>query len=254
MRNKLPNDNYDGRPLPNIVTFPYSRHSSYPELCSFVKLFRPRDIWPCTVDLPLWLRKGLSHCEPVVKHWLTLLGITIERLFSACCSGDNFRHDNLVRGRFGDRGNKEADDTGSQATLPSVISFDNLSQTSVNGPVPTIPSSSLTPVGGDCQVSSVLDPGPGLDALDGNQMSQHQDAEMHEPIDETASLGEFDPTSLQDSQDSACSESALETRLHAFQAMLQTANGGFGGEIGLLSTTDNHSKEEAEFTRTELLL
>jgi hypothetical protein len=158
-----------------------------------------------------------------------------------------------VRERFGDRGNKDLDDIGSQATLPSVISVDNLSQASANGLIPAGPSSSLTPAGGDCQPSAVLDPKLGLDMVDNNEISQHQDSEMYEHIDEAASIREFDPTSLRDSEDSACSELALETRLQAFQSMLEVANGGLGGEIGLLSTTDNHSKPEAELTCTELL-
>ena len=44
--------------LPEIITFPYSRHSSYPELCDLVKVFKPKDIYPCTVDEDYW-HKGL---------------------------------------------------------------------------------------------------------------------------------------------------------------------------------------------------
>lgn len=44
--------------LPNIITFPYSRHASYAELCNLVDAFKPRDVWPCTVDLPRWLSEG----------------------------------------------------------------------------------------------------------------------------------------------------------------------------------------------------
>jgi hypothetical protein len=46
--------------LPNTITFPYSRHSSYPELCNLVQAFKPRDVWPCTVDVPRWLFEGLT--------------------------------------------------------------------------------------------------------------------------------------------------------------------------------------------------
>jgi hypothetical protein len=35
-------------------TFPYSRHSSYTELCHLVEAFKPKDIWPCTVDKANW--------------------------------------------------------------------------------------------------------------------------------------------------------------------------------------------------------
>ena len=57
---KVPTVNSDQQSLPNDITFPYSRHSSYSELCNFVKAFKPKDVWPCTVDLASWLREGLS--------------------------------------------------------------------------------------------------------------------------------------------------------------------------------------------------
>lgn len=40
--------------LPRVITFPYSRHSSYDELCDLVKAFSPRDVYPCTVDEQYW--------------------------------------------------------------------------------------------------------------------------------------------------------------------------------------------------------
>lgn len=49
----------EGQVQPDVITFPYSRHSSYPELCDLVDVFKPRDVWPCTVDVPRWLREGL---------------------------------------------------------------------------------------------------------------------------------------------------------------------------------------------------
>jgi hypothetical protein len=40
--------------LPKVITFPYSRHSSYAELCHLVKVFNPKDVYPCTVDETNW--------------------------------------------------------------------------------------------------------------------------------------------------------------------------------------------------------
>ena len=40
--------------LPRVVTFPYSRHSSYDELCDLVRVFRPKDVYACTVDADAW--------------------------------------------------------------------------------------------------------------------------------------------------------------------------------------------------------
>ena len=44
--------------LSNRIRFPYSRHSSYGELCQLVSKFKPKDVWPCTVDTIRWIRQG----------------------------------------------------------------------------------------------------------------------------------------------------------------------------------------------------
>ncbi|KAK2029795.1 artemis protein [Colletotrichum zoysiae] len=75
--------------LPRVITFPYSRHSSYRELCDLVRVFRPKDVWPCTVDIPEWLGGN----------------VTIKSLFGSYCSRDIFTHDlemeEIARGRAG---------------------------------------------------------------------------------------------------------------------------------------------------------
>ncbi|KAF2170147.1 hypothetical protein M409DRAFT_64497 [Zasmidium cellare ATCC 36951] len=43
--------------LPSRITFPYSRHSSYSELCMLIEAFKPKDIYPCTVDHKGWNSK-----------------------------------------------------------------------------------------------------------------------------------------------------------------------------------------------------
>ncbi|KAI9744485.1 MAG: hypothetical protein M1818_002014 [Claussenomyces sp. TS43310] len=65
--------------LPKVITFPYSRHSSYEELCKLLGLFRPRDIYPCTVDEGRWHERS------------------VEALFGEYCSGRSFRHDLEMR-------------------------------------------------------------------------------------------------------------------------------------------------------------
>lgn len=47
--------------LPNRIKFPYSRHSSYRELCHFLDVLKPKDIWPCTVDPVRWIKQGESQ-------------------------------------------------------------------------------------------------------------------------------------------------------------------------------------------------
>ena len=92
-QHKLEVDPIDGRPtqrhlvstmlprqLPNKSnsqqTFPYSRHSSYQELCHFISIFRPNDVYPCVVDESSWTRDK-----------------SIKTLFGQYCAGDQFSHD-----------------------------------------------------------------------------------------------------------------------------------------------------------------
>ncbi|KAM0403921.1 hypothetical protein ACHAQC_001539 [Fusarium culmorum] len=67
--------------LPKTIYFPYSRHSSLLELRHFVEAFRPRDIWPCTVNTAEWLRNGT----------------TIGSLFGQFCSSKEFEHDRVMQ-------------------------------------------------------------------------------------------------------------------------------------------------------------
>ncbi|KAJ4138063.1 hypothetical protein NW768_001879 [Fusarium equiseti] len=71
---------YEGA-LPKTIYFPYSRHSSLPELRHFVDIFRPKDVWPCTFSLAEWLKKG----------------ITIRSLFGQLCSSKDFEHDKVMQ-------------------------------------------------------------------------------------------------------------------------------------------------------------
>ncbi|KAF2751399.1 hypothetical protein M011DRAFT_395301 [Sporormia fimetaria CBS 119925] len=58
------------------IRFPYSRHSSYSELCAIVAALRPKDVYPCTVDEDNW--------EPCMG---------MRSLFGEHCSASIFRHD-----------------------------------------------------------------------------------------------------------------------------------------------------------------
>lgn len=62
--------------LREVQQFPYSRHSSYDELCHLVDVFRPIDIHPCTVEEATWMRD-----------------FSMESLFGHLCSGTVFVHD-----------------------------------------------------------------------------------------------------------------------------------------------------------------
>ena len=196
-----------------------------------------------------------------------MLGTTINHLFGEYCSGDQFRHDNLIKHRFGGYGTNEVNNIDSQVTVASASSVTHLSQASASGFAPAHPSQSLMPADESCQLQLAPDieldleevdgwdtrrPPPfeicePIDEMDGWDTRTPRPFEICEPVDEAAERTGMDPTTLWDSQDSAMSELAVETRFHAFRSMLENAQGEAGGEIGLLSTTDNHSKLEHEF-------
>ncbi|KAL8811764.1 MAG: hypothetical protein Q9200_001530 [Gallowayella weberi] len=58
------------------VRFPYSRHSSYTEMCHLLSIFRPKDVYPCVTDEKSWTPE-----------------ISIETLFGHLCTGNRFSHD-----------------------------------------------------------------------------------------------------------------------------------------------------------------
>ncbi|KAK7517049.1 putative DNA repair protein [Phyllosticta citriasiana] len=67
---------HQSEPLPRVITFPYARHASYLELCDLIKAFRPKDLYPCTVDAATWTPQ-----------------VSMRQLFGHLCSADVFAHD-----------------------------------------------------------------------------------------------------------------------------------------------------------------
>ncbi|KAI4604653.1 hypothetical protein J4E80_010976 [Alternaria sp. BMP 0032] len=72
-------DSKSGPPLNRTIRFPYSRHSSYSELCGLVRAFSPKDIVPCTVDETRWTPD-----------------LSMRNLFGSLCSGELFSHDAVM--------------------------------------------------------------------------------------------------------------------------------------------------------------
>ncbi|KAL8672524.1 MAG: hypothetical protein Q9168_003027 [Polycauliona sp. 1 TL-2023] len=66
--------------ITKTIKFPYSRHSSYTELCHLLSVFRPKDVYPCVTDEENWAPD-----------------ISIETLFGHLCSGTEFSHDQEMR-------------------------------------------------------------------------------------------------------------------------------------------------------------
>lgn len=73
----------NGGILPNEITFPFSRHSSYSELRGLVSAFKPRDIYPCVVNEATWDEEK-----------------SVKTLFGDLCAGNEFAHDNDMRRRL----------------------------------------------------------------------------------------------------------------------------------------------------------
>ncbi|KAF2205330.1 hypothetical protein GQ43DRAFT_468290 [Delitschia confertaspora ATCC 74209] len=85
---------------PRVIKFPYSRHSSYSELCTLIGALQPRDVFPCTVDEEKW--------TPT---------LSMRNLFGQFCSDDVFRHDAEMMQMYEDRvarahrGKRDRDDS-----------------------------------------------------------------------------------------------------------------------------------------------
>ncbi|KAI7246924.1 hypothetical protein KC343_g6713 [Hortaea werneckii] len=72
--------------LPKRITFPYSRHSSYSELCRLVEAFKPSDIHPCTVDRANWTT---AHS----------MGFLFGHIYES--DAPSFHHDQIMLARMG---------------------------------------------------------------------------------------------------------------------------------------------------------
>ncbi|OTA95572.1 hypothetical protein M434DRAFT_393633 [Hypoxylon sp. CO27-5] len=248
---KKPEENGHHNQLPNRIRFPYARHSSLPELRHFVETFKPKDIWPCTVDPVSWLDRA----------------ITIRGLFGDICSGDVFKHDlqmdqlSEMRRQLKEKSKGEENEPETQQTtvshpgppsspvIPSIEPPEpcdsnnrNITPTrqfspTISNHVPRSRHTSFEPAQ-DCNgtPSTVL---PQQDKRDYDSFRHDQDT----------SIGSDDDEDLipQDSQASKLSAHAYETRLRAFQAARANMEGnGPWNSINLISTTDNHSTLEPD--------
>ncbi|KAL5339089.1 hypothetical protein BJX70DRAFT_364961 [Aspergillus crustosus] len=132
-----------GKPLPRTIRFPYSRHSSYAELCELVAAFNPRDIYPCTVDPHDWDED-----------------ISMLSLFGHLCSDHRFVHDQhmreMIAAENGERPRKRTrrdPEVSSQSTQHSTLITNDDSEcihSTANGqpeprPAITLPASAAEP-------------------------------------------------------------------------------------------------------------
>lgn len=116
--------------LPRSIHFPYSRHSSYSELCELVAAFKPRDIHACTVDDSSWTPD-----------------VSMRTLFGHLCSGTTFHQDaTLLREHAEqeherDAGEQQRDALNSQRTEePDIPSSPPIASSDAPGGAETSPT------------------------------------------------------------------------------------------------------------------
>ncbi|KAL7973372.1 beta-lactamase-like protein [Trichoderma sp. SZMC 28014] len=227
--------------LPNMIRFPYSRHSSYPELCNLVDAFKPKDVWPCTFHLESWREKDIS----------------IESLFGRYCSGNIFSHDIKVDNFMKQNARSVVDEPDTQrqescsSRIPSLV--DQVS--------PRV-SHALAPRDADPVKEHDISSQKASDVPSGDERENANAEKPAQPREEHA-----EDTSLfvqewlsqcrtendeDDSQNTTTSLTSVlsmrhsSTRLDAYNRMLQNCRGAEWNSIELISTGCNHSAVEQE--------
>ncbi|RNJ54671.1 hypothetical protein D7B24_009563 [Verticillium nonalfalfae] len=213
--------------LPKMIRFPYSRHSPLPELRHLVTTFKPRDVWPCTVDPMTWNKNN----------------VTIRGLFGDCCSGTLFAHDAVMRAWAKDhqrthRAEFEVEEN-SPVSGPSAIRHAQPAVVNTSPPPAHSPQHITETVEEVCK-SAIWADGQlteeGIEVIEGSCRGKRNFV---------AFVGDAD-----NSQDTVAShasiisqlvEGASLVRADAYEAMLRNLGGGEWTSIGLLSTTDNHT-------------
>lgn len=207
-----------GGELPQIVRFPYSRHSSYPELCHLVELLNPKDVWPCTVQPEEWYKHGIS----------------IKSLFGKHCSGESFEHDKALE--------KWAVTHGVSRRQPQQDLADE-----VHDHFPSAESMEDPFSPSDRRLASSPTTCPEFDSIVQGTRETHQAATE-------SGVVKFDLQGL-DSQQSMVSVQSTVSHLSgdvslerkdAYAAMIRNLRGGDWKTLSLLSTTDHHTVPEVD--------
>ncbi|KAI1111714.1 artemis protein [Nemania sp. NC0429] len=226
---KQRDENATATRLPDVIYFPYARHSSLPELRAFVNAFKARDITPCTFDVDIWLQKGWS----------------IRELFSDCCSGQTFDYDMILDDRAKDlaiqKGGTEEQGSGSQ----------QIPESPLHDSSPYAPLTETTEVSET--VNSTVRTCTGLSfkrlerwrALSAPAASEQRRKRDYDIFANDSDLNEA-ATLLRDSQASDIPDQSYEARRRAFDIANSNINGGEWGTIALISTTDNHTALDEE--------
>ncbi|KAI1856919.1 hypothetical protein JX265_000729 [Neoarthrinium moseri] len=249
----LPRSQAAADKLPNRITFPYARHSSYPELRHLVETFKPKDVWPCTVD---------------ISHWQEC-GITMRKLFGPYCSGNIFEYDQLVEELIKKRSAslnphvQKANDEESQQTPSSACGEPPTSPILLSSPKndqSQLCDRSGNPDGALLHESSRVDPDR-TDIISIASNGSQSNDDKNEPLlpakrpyetfreadDPRLEHAEDEDLDLQgDSQASALSARAHESRLRAYRIANGNSEDRGWRSIELLSTSHNHNAMDEE--------
>lgn len=213
-------DSVDANPegqMPKVIRFPYSRHSSYPELCHLVEMLKPKDVWPCTVQPTEW------HAHR----------ISIRSLFGKHCSGDSFAHDSEMDLWAAEHATEPQSKVALQASVVPG-SGDAISQLEADVQVP----------------EHVLSPGRGLLSSPLGSQSEpvgQRNGETHQESESGIVRFNLDDLDSQHSVvsirsgPSQTSEDCSLERQDAYAVMIQNLHGGDWKPIALLSTTNHHT-------------
>ncbi|EED16791.1 DNA repair protein, putative [Talaromyces stipitatus ATCC 10500] len=216
------------------ITFPYSRHSSYAELCELVQAFKPKDVFPCTVD---------------GKNWNE--SVSIEGLFGHLCSRKKFVHDRHMRGARGEdilaHESKRARYTIMREARLQLQAMGDKVQFDI-GPMPR-------------DANEVL----GEESQSSYQTTTHSSSEKFTREDDEVTVGSIIHTNDESQTDSELTTTeakresqqtisdllgdsqeagseAYQNRVRAYRAALK----GTWNELSLVSAGENHAEEEVE--------
>ncbi|KAH0489731.1 hypothetical protein TgHK011_010147 [Trichoderma gracile] len=212
--------------LPNVIRFPYSRHSSYAELCHLVDAFRPRDVWPCTFHLEAWQSRGMS----------------IRSLFGRYCSSNKFAHDVNIDNLAMQENRHTGAITDSQRGSWRSRSASPLNSMSPDA-VPGLGSRDI--------IKDVQDNVPVPEDCHGQPISNVRDAdgeETSEPfvVEVDSANSEDDSQVSNASLISTLSKHHSVMRREAYDRMLQNYHGVAWNSIELISAGCNHSVADTE--------
>ncbi|CAJ2505819.1 Uu.00g132130.m01.CDS01 [Anthostomella pinea] len=223
----------DPESLPKVIRFPYARHSSLPELRHLVRTFKPRDIWPCTVD----------------ESWISR-GITMRDSFADCCSGDVFEHDKLMEPTFEQRivtqpqveEDQDSQETAHSPHVPSSVIIPSTEDIGIVDRTSVATISSPKAVGQQSvQTSQSINFSQGHERLETASRQHKRDFESFNDNGSISGGSDDEPSLQGDSQASAISDRAYAIRWEAFQAMRSNIGGDDWETFGLISTTDHHT-------------